>query len=82
MQDQKKEAKAAAAAAAEAWGKRQLTPLEAEDRLAVACEKAPTDDAVLAQLRAVFQDLEATYAEKCNAQKKQVRPTSPPSSHS
>lgn len=39
----------------EAWGGRQLTPLEAEDRLAVACEKAPTDDPVLAALRTTFQ---------------------------
>lgn len=39
----------------EAWGGRQLTPLEAEDRLAVACEKAPTDDPILANLRSIFQ---------------------------
>lgn len=72
-QEQEKAAKAAAAAAAAAWGERQLRPLEAEDRLAVACEKAPTEDAVLGQLRAVFQDLEATYAAQCDAQKAEVR---------
>lgn len=72
LQDQEKAAKKAAAAAATAWGERQLSPLEAEDKLAVACEKAPTEDPVLAQLRSVFQDLEQTYSEKCNAQKEQV----------
>lgn len=75
MQEQAQAAKQAAAAAAAAWGERQLSPLEAEDKLAVACEKAPTEDAVLGQLREVFQALEATYADKCNAQKEQVRAT-------
>jgi preprotein translocase subunit SecA len=66
-------AKKAAAGAAEAWGSRQLTPLEAEDRLAVACEKAPTDDATLSQLREVFQALEELYCGECDKQKAEVR---------
>ena len=72
MQEQEKAAKAAAAAAAAAWGERHLSPLEAEHKLAVACEKAPTEDPVLGQLRDVFQDLERTYSEKCNSQKAEV----------
>lgn len=39
------------AAAVAAWGERQLTELEAEERLAVACEKAPTEDAVTTKVR-------------------------------
>lgn len=34
----------AVAAAVEAWGERQLEELEAEERLAFACEKGPTKD--------------------------------------
>lgn len=43
------------AAAKGAWGERQLAELEAEDRLAIACERAPTSDPVIAKLRAAFQ---------------------------
>lgn len=45
----------AATAAKEAWGQRQLAELDAEDRLAIACERAPTSDPVTAKLRAAFQ---------------------------
>ena len=41
-------------AAVGAWGERGLLEIEAEERLAVACEKAPTDDPVIAQLREAF----------------------------
>lgn len=37
----------AVAGAVEAWGERKLGELEAEDRLAFACEKAPTMDPVI-----------------------------------
>ena len=37
------------------WGERALPDLEAEDRLSVACEKAPTSDFVIFKLRAAFQ---------------------------
>ena len=50
----KRRCKEAVAAAAAAWG-RDLPELEAEDRLAVACEKAPTVDPVIAQMREAFQ---------------------------
>ena len=38
-------------AAVAAWGERAISELEAEDRLAFACEKAPTEDPVTAQVR-------------------------------
>ena len=41
--------------AVKAWGERQLQELDAEDRLSVACEKAPTDDATIQKLRDAFQ---------------------------
>ena len=44
----------AVAAAVAAWGPRQLEELEAEDRLAVACERAPSVDPVIQKLRAAF----------------------------
>lgn len=45
----------AVAAAEAAWGSRQLAELEAEDRLAIACERAPTSDPTTASLRKAFQ---------------------------
>lgn len=42
------------AAAVDAWGQRKLDELEAEERLAFACEKAPSDDPVVQKLRATF----------------------------
>ena len=43
-------ATAAVEAAVAAWGERAISELEAEDRLAFACEKAPTEDPVTAQV--------------------------------
>jgi len=43
-----------AQAAVKAWGQRGLLELEAEERLAIACEKSPTQDPVIAQLRKAF----------------------------
>lgn len=42
-------------AAVEGWGKQRLTPLEAEDRLSIACEKGASEDPVTLQLREAFQ---------------------------
>ena len=42
-------------AAVEAWGRQAVPQLEAEERLAIACEKSPTDDPVISKLRAAFQ---------------------------
>ncbi len=46
-------ATAAVEAAVAAWGERAISELEAEDRLAFACEKAPTEDPVTAQVRSL-----------------------------
>lgn len=48
-------AKEAVKKAVETWGERSLTALEAENRLAFACEKAPTDIEVYSKLREAFQ---------------------------
>ena len=42
-------------AAESAWGSKACSEAEAEDRLAFACERAPTDDAVTSKLRKAFQ---------------------------
>lgn len=42
-------------AAVVAWGERGLQELDAEERLAVACERSPTQDAVVSQLRNAFR---------------------------
>lgn len=44
-------AKSAVTAAVAAWGTRQLSELEAEDRLSVACEKGHTEDPELLKVR-------------------------------
>mmetsp|Transcript_38121 Transcript_38121/g.107713 ORF Transcript_38121/g.107713 Transcript_38121/m.107713 type:complete len:597 (-) Transcript_38121:59-1849(-) len=55
-----------------AWGERQLMELEAEDRLSVACEKAPTEDAVTQKLRDAFQKVEAEFKAVTSEEKKKV----------
>ena len=42
-------------AAVDAWGQRGLLELEAEERLAIACEKSPTQDPVISKLRDTFR---------------------------
>ena len=42
-------------AAKQAWGERKLEELEAEERLAFACERARTNDEVTLQLRSAFK---------------------------
>ena len=42
-------------AAVQSWGSRALPEQQAEDRLAIACEKAPTEDPVTSKLRQAFQ---------------------------
>eukprot|EP00803_Ostreobium_quekettii_P009152 evm.model.scf_753.3 EVM.evm.TU.scf_753.3 scf_753:30682-44472(-) len=65
-------AKAAVEAAVEAWGSRQLELLEAEERLSVACEKAPTKDATLSRLREAFQAMEREYKAVTEIEKQEV----------
>ncbi|MGC6482888.1 MAG: preprotein translocase subunit SecA [Synechococcus sp.] len=44
-----------------AWGDRSLSVIELEDRIATAAEKAPTDDAQIAALRAAIARVKAEY---------------------
>ena len=53
-------ATAAVEAAVAVWGERSLNELEAEDRLAFACEKAPTEDIVDLQVRGLESQIFAT----------------------
>ncbi len=63
---------AAVDAAAAAWGERALGELEAEERLAFACERAPTEDAVALGLRAAFAALEGEFREVTSEEKAEV----------
>jgi preprotein translocase subunit SecA len=56
-----------------AWGDRQLTVLELEDRIAQAAEKAPTDDAAIQQLREAIALVKAEYEQVTKAEEQQVR---------
>ena len=53
--------KAAVEFAVREYGERSLTELEAEDKVAVAAEKAPTDDPVIQQLREVYKRIKHEY---------------------
>ncbi|BAZ87090.1 preprotein translocase subunit SecA [Dolichospermum compactum] len=55
--------KAAVEVAVKAYGERSLPELEAEDKVAVAAEKAPTDDVVVQKLREAYQQVKQEYEE-------------------
>ncbi|MBD2279501.1 MAG: preprotein translocase subunit SecA [Dolichospermum sp. DEX189] len=55
--------KAAVEVAVKAYGERSLPELEAEDKVAVAAEKAPTDDVVIQKLREAYQQVKHEYEE-------------------
>ncbi|EFJ08380.1 hypothetical protein SELMODRAFT_160951 [Selaginella moellendorffii] len=65
-------AEAAVQAAVESWGKKSLSELEAENRLSYACEKGPTEDAVVAKLRNAFQAISAEYKAYTEDERKKV----------
>jgi len=56
-----KQLKAAVDFAVQQYGERSLPELDAEDRLAVASENAPTDDPVIQHLRAVYNQIRKEY---------------------
>ena len=64
--------KAAVEAAVKAYGERSLPELEAEDKVAVAAEKAPTDDVVIQKLRAAYQQVKGEYEEFTSSEHDQV----------
>lgn len=49
--------------AVKAYGERSLPELEAEEKIAVAAEKAPTDDPVIQKLREAYQRIKHEYEE-------------------
>ncbi|EFJ50912.1 hypothetical protein VOLCADRAFT_57571 [Volvox carteri f. nagariensis] len=65
-------AESAVAAAVAAWGCRQLSELEAEDRLSVACEKGFTEDVQLLKLRDAFQAMLSEYKAVTEVEKAEV----------
>jgi preprotein translocase subunit SecA len=50
------------------YGERSLSELQAEDKLAVAAEKAPTDDPVIQKLRDVYNRIRHEYEEFTSAE--------------
>jgi preprotein translocase subunit SecA len=56
-----------------AWGDRQLSVLELEDRIAQAAEKAPTDDPQIQQLRDAIAGVKAEYEQVTKQEEQQVR---------
>ncbi len=56
-----------------AWGDRQLTVLELEDRIAQAAEKAPTDDPCIQRLREAITRVKAEYEQVTKLEEQQVR---------
>jgi preprotein translocase subunit SecA len=49
--------------AVETYGQQSLTELEAEEKIAVAAEKAPTEDPVIQKIREVYQLIRSEYEE-------------------
>jgi preprotein translocase subunit SecA len=55
--------KEAVEVAVKAYGERSVPELEAEEKIAVAAEKAPTEDAVIQKLREAYQRIKHEYEE-------------------
>jgi preprotein translocase subunit SecA len=60
-------------AAVSTWGTGQLAELDAEERLAFACEKAPTDDPVVQKIRAAFLKIESDFKKVTDEEKVEVQ---------
>uniref|UniRef100_A0A0E0JHT8 Protein translocase subunit SecA n=1 Tax=Oryza punctata TaxID=4537 RepID=A0A0E0JHT8_ORYPU len=58
--------------AVKAWGEKSLTELEAEERLSYSCEKGPTRDEVIANLRSAFMKIVDEYKVYTEEEKKKV----------
>ncbi|MCT7948573.1 preprotein translocase subunit SecA [Ancylothrix sp. C2] len=58
--------------AVKTYGERSLTELEADDKVAVAAEKAPTNDGVIRQLREVYNRIRKEYEEKTGKEHDEV----------
>jgi preprotein translocase subunit SecA len=64
--------KAAVALAVSTYGERSLPELQAEDKLAVAAEKAPTEDPVIQALRDVYNQIREEYEQHTSAEHNEV----------
>ncbi|GJN05385.1 hypothetical protein PR202_ga23006 [Eleusine coracana subsp. coracana] len=64
--------KGAVEVAVKEWGEKSLTELEAEDRLSYSCEKGPTRDEVIANLRNAFMKIADEYKIYTEEEKKKV----------
>ncbi|WP_448574034.1 preprotein translocase subunit SecA [Trichothermofontia sp.] len=60
-EEAEKSLKLAVAYAVEEYGEQSLTELEAEEKVAIAAEKAPTDDPVIQKLRAAYNRIQSEY---------------------
>jgi preprotein translocase subunit SecA len=58
--------------AVEQYGMQRLTELEAEDKVATAAEKAPTDDQVVLRLREVYKLIRQEYEQYTEAEHEEV----------
>jgi preprotein translocase subunit SecA len=70
--DAEKLLKEAVEFAVKQYGERSLPELEAEDKVAVACEKAPTDDPVIQKLRQIYNQIRQEYEAFTNAEHDEV----------
>ncbi len=70
--DTEQKLKSAVDFAVQQYGERSLPELEAEDKLAVASEKAPTDDAVIQRLREVYNLIHKEYEQFTSAEHEEV----------
>ncbi len=64
--------KAAVDAAVKAYGEQSLPELDAEEKIAVAAEKAPTEDPVIQQLREVYNAIRKAYEGFTDAENERV----------
>ena len=57
----------------EAWGERNISLIELEDRIATAAEKAPTDDILIQSLREILADIKNEYEKVLIQEEEAVR---------
>ncbi|CAM6100598.1 unnamed protein product [Calypogeia fissa] len=65
-------ATSAVEAAVKTWGEKSLAALEAEDRLSYACEKGPTEDPVILQLREALGAIRTEFKAYTEEERKEV----------
>ena len=54
------------------WGKKALDDLDAEEKLAFACEKGPTEDEDLVALRSAFKSVKSAFETAASAEREEV----------